>query len=373
MRRIDWRLLALAALYAAVVIPVSLPKGSDFDIHLQQTELLLAHRPVYAAAPPFGAWWPPLPLLALVPFAWLARLSAPLAKGSFALVNVACLAAAVWWARARFGRAAWLALAAVAVPLQTTFEYLNLNALLVALLLLAMTEDGRPTRAALSIGLMSAVKVFPGVLLAYFAWRRQWRAAALGAGVALAATGVAAAIPWGPVAGLATLQRWLALGVAAVPEMHGRSQSLPALLFRAGVPLPWQGVIALALLVLVLALLSRRGEESNGSALAVLMVLAVFLSPVAHTHYYLLAYPAWCVLLTRASPVANRRIWGVALAVAAILTSGILTVGAYEWRRALHETGIYAWGAVLLLVLLLATVPAGSVSVPAARLRSTAS
>ena len=42
MRRIDWRLLALAALYAAVVIPVSLPKGSDFDIHLQQTELLLA-------------------------------------------------------------------------------------------------------------------------------------------------------------------------------------------------------------------------------------------------------------------------------------------------------------------------------------------
>ena len=361
MRPADWSLLALAALYAAVVIPVSLPKGSDFDIHLQQTELLLAHRPVYAAAPPFGAWWPPLPLLALVPFAWLARLSAPLAKGSFALVNVACLAAAVWRARARFGRAAWLALAAVAVPLQTTFEYLNLNALLVALLLLAMTEVGRPTRAALWIGLMSAVKVFPGVLLAYFAWRRQWRAAALGGGVALAATGVAAAIPWGPVAGLATLQRWLALGVAAVPEMHGRSQSLPALLFRAGVPLPWQTVLELALIVLVLVLVGRRGEDP-GAALAIVMVLAVFCSPVAHQHYYLLAYPAWCVLLRRPPAVTNRMVWCAALAVAGLLTSGFLTLGAYEWRHTLYETGIYAWGAVLLLVLLLVprpeTVPA---------------
>src|SRR5205085_1707561 len=95
MHRSDWRLLALSALYAAVVIPISLNKGSDFDMHLHQAELLLAHRPVYAGAPPFGAWWPPLPLLALVPFAWLAHASVALAKGSFALANVACLAGAV--------------------------------------------------------------------------------------------------------------------------------------------------------------------------------------------------------------------------------------------------------------------------------------
>src|SRR5207302_699988 len=191
MRRSDWRLLALSALYAAVVIPISLNKGSDFDMHLHQAELLLAHRLVYAGAPSFGAWWPPLPLLALVPFVWLAHASVALAKGSFALANVACLAGAVWCARQRFGRAAWLALAAV---------------------------------------------------------------------------GVAAAVPWGPGEGLATLQRWAALSVAAVPEMHGRSQSLPALLFRAGVPLPAQAALELALLVLVLVLLARR-EEDTGVAL----------------------------------------------------------------------------------------------------------
>ena len=354
MRRSDWRLLALSALYAAVVIPISLNKGSDFDMHLHQAELLLAHRPVYAGAPPFGAWWPPLPLLALVPFAWLAHASVALAKGSFALANVACLAGAVWCARQRFGRAAWLALAAVAVPLQTTFEYLNLNALLVALLMLGMADvSPRPTRAAGWIGLMTAVKVFPGLLLAYLAARRQWRGVALGVAVALAATCVAAAVPWGPGEGLATLQRWAALSVAAVPEMHGRSQSLPALLFRAGVPLPAQAALELALLVLVLVLLARR-EEDTGVALAVMMVLAVFLSPVAHTHYYLLAYPAWCVLLTRAPPPTSRAVWYAALGCAGVLTSGFLTLGPYEWRRGLHESGIYAWGAVLLLVLLLA-------------------
>jgi len=363
MRPADWSLLALAALYAAVIIPISLHKGPDFDSHLQQAELLLAHRPVYAVPPQFGTWWPPLPLLALVPFAWLAHASVPLAKGGFALVNVACLALAVARARERFGRVAWLALAAVAVPLQSNFEALNLNAPLVALLLLALADAsaGRATRAGGWIGLMTAVKVFPGLLLAYLAYRREWRGVALGVAVALGATLLAAALPAGPAEGLAALRRWSALSVAAVPEMHGRSQSLPALLFRAGVPLPWQTVLELALIVLVLVLVGRRGEDP-GAALAIVMVLAVFCSPVAHQHYYLLAYPAWCVLLRRPPAVANRMVWCAALAVAGVLTSGFLTLGAYEWRHTLYETGIYAWGAVLLLVLLLVprpeTVPA---------------
>jgi hypothetical protein len=39
--------------------------------------------------------------------------------------------------------------------------------------------------------------------------------------------------------------------------------------------------------------------------------------------------------------------------VAGVLTSGFLTLGRYEWRRSLLATAPYAWGAVLLLVLLL--------------------
>jgi alpha-1,2-mannosyltransferase len=367
MRRPAWNLLALAALYAAVVIPISLHKGSDFDIHLEQVQLLLAHRPVYAAPPPFGTWWPPLPLLALAPFAWLAHASVPLAKGGFALVNVACLALAVARARERFGGAAWLALAAVAVPLQTNFEYLNLNAALLALLMLAVADlstgapgapgaAGGEVRAGVWIGLMTALKVFPGLLFAYLAYRRQWRGVALGIAVALSVTLIAAALPWGPSEGFGTLRRWSEMSVAAVAQMHGRSQSLPALLFRAGVPLPWQTAIELGVLALVLLLVGRRGEEP-GAALGILMLVAVFLSPVAHTHYYVLTYPAWGVLLTRPPAVASRIVWYAALGVGGVLTSGFLTLGAYEWRRALLDTGIYAWGAVLLLILLLLPRP----------------
>jgi len=359
VRRTAWVLPTLAALYAAVVIPISLHKGSDFDIHLEHVELLLAHRPVYATPPPFGAWWPPLPLVGLVPFAWLAHASVPLAKGSFALANVACLAFAVARARYRFGGAAWLALAAVAVPLQTNFEYLNLNTVLLALLMLAADDlsAGREVRAGLWIGLMTALKVFPGLLFGYLAYRRQWRGLVVGVAVALSATLVAAALPWGPGEGLATLRRWSVLSAAAVPQMHGRSQSLPALLFRAGVPLPWETALELATLALALLLVGRRRDEPD-AALSTLMLVAVFLSPVAHTHYYLLAYPAWGVLLTRPPAVASRIVWYAALGVAGVLNSGFLTLGAYEWRRALLDTGIYAWGAVLLLVLLLLPRPA---------------
>jgi hypothetical protein len=86
----------------------------------------------------------------------------------------------------------------------------------------------------------------------------------------------------------------------------------------------------------------------------------VFLSPVAHTHYYLLAYPAWLVVLTRRAPVPSRAIWYAGLAAAGVLTSGFLTLGRYEWRRSLLATAPYAWGAVLLLLLLMIPVSAGA-------------
>jgi hypothetical protein len=344
------------------VVPIALHKGSDFDLHVDLVQRLLRHEPLYVAPPPdFGTWWPPFPLVALVPFAWLACVSAPLAKAAFAVANVAALAFAVTRARADFGPMALAAVAAVAVPLQTNFEYLNLNAPLLALLLLGAGDlsAGREQRAGLWIGLMTALKAFPGLLLALLAWRREWRAVAVAVTVALTVTLVSTTVLAGPAAALGTLRRWSAVSLAAVPEMRGRSQSLPALLFRLGVPLPWQGALEVAALAVVLVTMARRGPDPQ-AGLAAMMVLAVLLSPVAHTHYYLLAYPAWCVLLTRRPPPSVRRVvWCGALGVAAVLTSGFLTLGAYAWRRSLHDTGIYAWGgaAVLLLTLLVLERP----------------
>jgi hypothetical protein len=337
------------------VIPVGINKGADLEIHIEQARLLLSHQPVYAAQPPFGVWWPPFGLLAVAPFALLASWSMALAKASFAIASVACLAYAI--ARTRSDRATRaavpLALLAIAVPLQTNFEYQNLNAPLLALLIASgvALRGGHDTRAAIWIGVMTALKGFPAVLLAYFVYRGRWRGLAIAVATAAALT-LGAVLALGPTDGAAVLRRWIGMGLTGVAEMRGRSQSLPALLFQVGAPPAWAAALELAVLAGVAWVLRRRPEDP-GAELAVLMLLAVFLSPVAHTHYYMLAYPAWLVLLERRAPVPSRAIWCAGLAVAGVLTSGFLTLGRYEWRRSLLATAPYAWGAALLLLLLL--------------------
>ncbi len=359
-RRERWTLGALVALYAAVVIPVGIHKGADLELHLEQARLLLSHQAAYAAPPTFGAWWPPFALLLIAPFAWLADRSMALAKAAFAVTSVACLAYAIARTRrdAATRAAVPLALVAVAVPLQTNFEYQNINAPLLALLIASgvALRGGRETRAAIWIGVMIALKGFPAVLLAYFVSRGRWRGLTIAGAVAAALT-LAAVLPAGPAGGAALLRRWLDLTLTGVAEMRGRSQSLPALLFLVGAPAAWAA--ALELVVLTGVVWASRLQDDPAAGLAILMLLAVFLSPVAHTHYYLLAYPAWLVVLGRQPAVPSRAVWYAGLAVAGILTSGFLTLGPYEWRRSLLWTAPYAWGALLLLLLLLLPVRTG--------------
>src|SRR5207247_9177626 len=129
----DTRALLLAgALYAAIVIPVGVHKGGDFTQELTQSERLLHGLPLYVATPEKGIWWPPFTALGLVPFALVARWSPAVAKAGWALLNVLCLG----WTlgRAHVWTAAWapivVAVAAVAKPLQSNFEHLNLTPIL---------------------------------------------------------------------------------------------------------------------------------------------------------------------------------------------------------------------------------------------------
>jgi len=92
--------------------------------------------------------------------------------------------------RRAIARNGWKAVAtglvAVAVPLHRNFEDLNLNAVLLALLVAAAYQlgRGREGRAGACIGAATALKVFPAVWLLYLAYRRRWRAFAIGIAVA---------------------------------------------------------------------------------------------------------------------------------------------------------------------------------------------
>jgi len=348
-----WLLIALSVLYAAVVIPVGIHKGIDVEIHIKVAQGLLAGHPVYSEAPSIGVWWPPFAILALTPFALLANLSMPLAKGAFAVLGVACVA----WSIARFGREGRpylaLAVAAVAVPLQINFDYLNINAVLLALVVAAGFDlaQSRDVRAGVWLGLAAALKAFPAVLLLYVAYRRRWRAAATGVSLALGVS-VCALLSSGVSGALTSAQVWLANSRTGGWVLHPRNQSLFALLSRAGVP--HEAAIAVDLLLLALAAVALRRSTSHDVVqdVGIVILLAVLVSPIGWDHYYLLAFPAWVAALSRA-PASWTRSARISLLAAGIATSGLLTVGSATLRGVLREHSMFAWGGLVLVVVLL--------------------
>jgi len=249
---------------------------------------------------------------------------------------------------------------------------LNLNAVLLALLVLTLVDlqRRRAARAGLWIGLMTALKLYPGLLLIYLAWRKQWRGLTVGL-LAAAGLTIGPLLVYGPDGALAALRRWSEMSAAGVEALHGRSQALTAVIARLGASPVVTGLFDVACTLGVLLALRRAGTERDlPREVAAVTLLALLLTPLAHAHYYLLALPAWLVVL-REGPVSRApRSWRALVGVAAILTSGILTVWSSTLRHQLLDYSIYAWGGLLLLIALLLQRPApevvGSPSCPGA-------
>jgi alpha-1,2-mannosyltransferase len=360
-RRHDTLLAVLACLYAAAVIPLAVHKGGDLTSELGQSERLLHGLPPFGAADPnVGVPWPPFSAAALIPFALIARLSLPLAKGLWAAGSVACVWWVVRWAGQRGWRPAVLALAAVAVPLQTNFEHLNIAAVLLALVVFAAreVEAGRETRAGVAIGVAAALKAFPALLLLYFAVQRRWRALAAGAGVAAGLT-LLALLPLGPRAAITGTRDWLLLGLEhRWITQPTADQSLAALVSRLG---GMESVsLILGVLAVVVTLVASASRRANVLvSIGALALVSVLLSPIAWVHSFVLLFPAWlAVLASGPNPPARR----LALIVAAIGTSGLLTVGPRALRSMLLEHSVYTWGAMLLWIILVLALRARPVT-----------
>lgn len=359
-RRALW--IVAFAVYAAVAIEVGVRRGSDFEAELGQSERLLHGSPLFAAVSTrIGLPWPPFSALALAPFALLARVDLRLSKALWAALSLACLVWSVCRVPSQRRWAVGWALAAVAVPLHRNFEDLNINCVLLALTLAAVValDRGREQRAASWIGVATALKAFPGLLLGYFAYRRRWRAMALGGAVAGGLT-LGALLPYGPAGAWDGLRDWLALSAPGNWSWSGESnQSLAALVARLhGPPLL---LVALDLLCLGAALMVLyRHREESGTALpdvAAVTMASVLLSPIAHTHYFLLALPAWVAVLQQPPARERRRAWIALRLAAGVATSGALTVWSLALRHTLLTHSIYTWGALLLLCLLVLERP----------------
>ena len=355
-------LLALGGLYAAVNTFIGLHSGGDFVFHLRLAERLLHGQPLYADFDgSIGLPWPPFAILTLVPFALLARLSLPLTKAVWAIGNVALFG----WCLVRGYRHAgrWtpvvLAVAAIAQPLQSNFQHLNINLVLLALVTLAIAdlEQGREMRAALWIGVATALKGYPGGVFLYFLARGRWRPPVVGVTVAVALSFLVV-LPAG-LMGAVIVPDYVHLALTAQSTQALAGQSIGGLVARLGGTVATAVILDLVAVAAVVAVLWRdRATTEPTYEVGMTAVLAVLLSPLDRLHYYVLAFPSWTDLFSRAAPALGRRraIWFGVLGVAALLTSGMLSHihGTLPTVLRVIRQNTYNLGALILLIVLVA-------------------
>ncbi len=339
--------------YRSLWLPLSVfgQYAADFRNYYDAAANLLAGLSPYAVK---GFDYPPLTALIVLPVAWLPY---PQARIAWLLVNWLGLAAAGLLLVRILGRdrAAWLAVAALWALSGTVAENLVLgqvNPLLLFLVVLAwwgMSRD-RAGVAAVAIGLATALKLWPGVLLVALALFHRRRAAA----------GFAAALA------LVVLS-WLPFLALPPPHSPARADywagnpallnfSLPAVALRLAdppvrgqlLPLSWRNgndpltfklparlaarSAGLAALLLALGagvlLWATRGADSGGggaelpamAAMAAMISLALLASPISWYHYQLLQLPGLALLARR---WAARGPWTMRLAGLAVLAAGL--------------------------------------------------
>jgi alpha-1,2-mannosyltransferase len=271
----------------------------------------------------------------VTPFALLARWSMPLAKAAWGAVGILALAWSTWTAGRRWGwRPAWAGLAVVIFPVHNNFHHLNVETIILALLVAAAADlsDGRQGRAGTWVGLAAALKVFPGLVLPYFAWRRQWKALAVGIAVAAAVT-LLALVPYGPRGMIEALQNWIAVAAhgqnyqgGAVAALH--MQKLGRLGYAIG-GAPASILMLHAIAVgLVIAIVARRpATDDPPLEVGSVVLLGVLLTPVAWLHTFSLGYLAWVAAVAYPPPFAGRArtAWLVTLWTAGVYASTALS------------------------------------------------
>lgn len=202
----------------------------DFEVQYQAAERLRAGGNIYADSAGFKAAlergqfnmrdgsirWPYAnpPLLAILTVP-LTHLPYDVAAVLWTWLNVAMLLGACGAVLAAVGRSDW---AGAVVALVLLYRYypatvcLRLGQveillfLLIALSFLAL-KRGRDGWAGVALGFATTIKFFPGALILFLAWKRKWKAAAWGLGVAAVALGASVLIA-GPQNFVAYTEAW---------------------------------------------------------------------------------------------------------------------------------------------------------------------
>jgi alpha-1,2-mannosyltransferase len=316
--KVGTRVLVVCALVAALgcfiaflEIRSSRHGGFDLTIYRGAVQWWLHHRTLYSfvrVRTTMGFTYPPFAVLCLLPMAFVSMTTAivVITTASAVLVLVT-----TWWllvpVARRHGWPAWFAVA-LAVPLvfamepiRETLGWGQVNLFLVALVLADVRALQRGGRwAGVGIGLATAIKLTPGLFVAYLALAGHRRAAATAAGT----FGVAALLAFvlDPASSVRywTDALWQTSRVGKLDSTS--NQSLLGALARLADPEPPDRLVwvAVAGVVLVLGMrravrASRQGDELTG--ITVTGLLTCLISPVSWTHHLYWVIPAAVVLV----------------------------------------------------------------------------
>ncbi|HSS52958.1 MAG TPA: glycosyltransferase family 87 protein [Thermoanaerobaculia bacterium] len=346
-------------LYRSLWLPLSVLDrfDADFRNYYDAAVRLLAGLSPYDVK---GFDYPPLTALIALPVAWLPY---PQARVVWLVANWLCLAAAGVLMVRILGsdRKAVLAVAACWALCGTVAENLVLgqvNPILLLLVVLAWwgASRGRGGVAAVAIGLATALKLWPGVLLIALA-ALHWRRAAAGLVAALAFV----ALSWLPFLALppphspARADYWIgtpALLNFSLPAVALRladppapGQILPSSWRNGNDPLAFklparQGALSAGLAGLLLALggavllWAERGAsgEEGLAAMAAAVSLALLASPISWYHYQLLQLPGLALLARRWARSRPARLPGLAMLAAGLTWTHAAGIGRYVDR-----------------------------------------
>ncbi|NLU82897.1 glycosyltransferase 87 family protein [Rhodococcus sp. HNM0569] len=362
----------------------------DLDVYRIGGSALVDGTPLYGELPltrsgvPLPFTYPPL---AAVVFAPLAFVPLPVAGVVLTVASIALLAVVIVVTLRSLGFAdrsilMWGTLGALAVafalePVSSTFDYGQINIVLMALVVVDCLAERTPWPRGMLVGLAAAVKLTPAVFVLFFLLRRDWRAVAGTAGGFVAFTLVGFAATWRDSVAYWTGVLFDAgrIGTSAYPP----NQSITGVLARASwdESAPWlvASAVVCCLAIAAMSAALRAGEKAL--ALCVNALAGLLVSPVSWSHHWVWTVPLLLTLGVLAwrglGGAAPRRTRGAVFA--ALTLAGLVAtrwpphwlLGGGRWDGvgwpALDQivASAYVWWAVAVLVatwLLLRRVPA---------------
>ena len=270
--------------------------------------------PATAIGKPLPFTYPPLAAIAFGP---MSAFSLDTASTIMSVMTMVLLAVSVFVAlRAlvsmKFSTTLWstaaVSAAAFAIePVWSTFDYGQINVVLMCLVLLDVLTRRTPWPRGTLIGLVAAIKLTPAVFVLYFLLRRDYRAAIATGLSFLAFTALAFVVTWSD-----SVQYWTEVIVDS-DRIGGpayiSNQSITGMLARLGMSDFSRTVVWLLLssVVLAIAVVAIRRALAAGEillALCVNAVLGLLISPVSWSHHWVWAVP---LMLALGYTAAKRR------------------------------------------------------------------